>query len=194
MTCSESGSLSSGEISKVNSTERMLWFAGSAACHVILHPLSDLAIGLSPSKTITDHIIQMSGRLPYLLNYYCHSIVEWAVKHQCDKITMDDISLIEEGEFSLNVIGPLFELDPDTQCIAMQILSSAASSFTIPHVQGMAKALGQSTELSHISRVCNELRTQNIVLWKSGRYWIANEAMRRFAREAGLVGCEVYQC
>ncbi len=162
---------------------------GADARNLICQPLADLGITLKEPTQLVDYILQQSGRLPHLLQFYCQHLVELSVERKLDELSLDWLQGLESrGEFSQYFLAPLFELtDPATKRVAKAMLRSSQMRFTTSEAIEVARRFGQDLDADRVRQTCDELVIQNVLAWDGGSYRVASKALKHFANQAGLL-------
>jgi hypothetical protein len=160
----------------------------SAARDLLTRPLSDLGIQLRNTPWVLDHILQWTGRLPHLIQFYAQQLVDLSVERKVDELTANHITELEKsGAFSQYFLAPFLEIiEPKTRTLATALLRSPQPKFTTHEVLAAATQAGLSESPDWVRRTCDQLVIQNILAWEGGLYRPASVAMQRYAAEAEL--------
>ena len=163
--------------------------ADKEAKDLISLPLEELGIVLEDKAALIHRVFHHTGKLPLLIQYYCQSLVELTIDRNLSTISCALLNeLEEEGEFRQYFLSPILQLHhPDIRALALGIIATFKTSFTTAQAAELAQALGHGGDLSSVRRTCDELVVQNILVWEHANYRVANQALRRFAHQAGLL-------
>jgi hypothetical protein len=152
-------------------------------------PLTDLGFRFSDEKLVVDHVLEMTGRLPSLLQYYGTSIVDLAVRHGADVITMNLVAQLEDRlETVEHFLDPVCDLhDHEAMQLAILILRDKRTRYRPDEMTKLAEQVIGLRDPSGIIQLCNDLLIQNVLAWEDGAYRISNGALRSFAKRFGLL-------
>lgn len=160
-----------------------------SARRLILEPLTDLGFSVSEPGPLVNHVSQLTGRLPHLLQFYGQKLAELAAQESVESITMRHVESIKwDFETAQYFLSPLQDLtSPEVRLIALSLLQSGIKQFSIPGVRSLAEKQGIILDQACTIDICNELVINNVLSWNNGSFCIANEAMEHYAREMGLL-------
>jgi hypothetical protein len=164
--------------------------ADAEAQLLIRLPLDALGVSIPHDSDLIRHITDQTGRLPHLLQFYCKSLVELTVDHQSHQITAELVEELEsQGEFFMAFLGPLEELGSgESFSLAAALLRDGRDRFELAQVRDILIRLGRRDhDPISARRACDALVIHNILVWDQGGYRVANHAIRRFAKQAGLL-------
>ena len=161
----------------------------NSAKSLLLAPLAELGLSVLQPDRSAARVLQLTGRLPHLIQFYAAKLVNLAVDEGIDSISLAHIDRLtwdfETAQFFLGALkGPGLK---KTGLIAKLILASGRKQFTVPAVKMLAENRNISLDFDETINTLNDLIINNILAWNKGSFVVANEALSHFAREMGLL-------
>jgi hypothetical protein len=160
---------------------------------MIRQPMSDLGLHLGDEDRLLHYLLETTGGLPQIVQFYGAGLVNLAAARRTTEILPELIREFEEDfETAQFMLSPVYEIcEPLAQSIVRAMLADNAPGYAMADVQRIAERLGQPANPGRIANLCNDLVIQNFLTWEShGAYRLANKALRRFARRIGLLDME----
>lgn len=162
----------------------------TAAMGLILEPLSELGIRIQEQNQVVRHILRMTGCAPHLIQLYLSRLIESVLESKTRDVTQTHLDRLRwDFELAQYAVSPLQELkDPQAKALAKSLLQEAPATWTPRSIQGIAERQGLKLEIEQTISLCNQLVINHILTWKQGNYTLANEALRFYAEQLGLIG------
>jgi len=159
------------------------------ARELILKPLNDMGFKIVEPDKLIEKVLRLTGRLPYLLQFYGQKLGELAIEQNSETISMQHIEMLRWDFVTAQYfIKPLNDLeDPEVRLIGLSLLKEHSSEFSIPFVQTVAARAGLTISHTRANEVCNDLVINNVLAWSEGSYRISNEGLYYYAREMGFL-------
>jgi hypothetical protein len=157
---------------------------------LICQPMADLGITVDEDPSVLRRLLDQTGRLPHLIQYYCKHLVDLlSGRRDGTQVTHTLISELESGyEFLENLLSPLFELREErTYDVAVGLLQKGNEHFRLADVEALAARLGHTLSLREARDLCDELVVQNILMWDRLAYRLSSQALRMSAKRSGLL-------
>ncbi len=153
-----------------------------AARDLLLKPMEEMGIRYE-SQDCIDHICKMSGRLPFLLQYYSQSLVNMVADAGSDRISYEMIESFENDFETVSfLMSPLADIhDSKTKDLALALLKSKNEFFSVSHVADIADNLDMPLVPDEIFNICNELCIYGVLVYQDGVFLVANSAIRDLA-------------
>ncbi|MCA1634365.1 MAG: hypothetical protein LC802_11900 [Acidobacteria bacterium] len=164
--------------------------AGSAR-KLILLPLRDLGFRIAGQEEFLERVLSLTGRLPYLLQFYGQKLAQLALEEQTDTISLQHVETLHADFATAQYfVKPLNELrDAQTRLVGLSLLKEYRREYSIPAVQEIYERVA-GTRLSHTrtSEICNDLVINNVLAWQGpSAFRIANEGLYRYAHDMGYL-------
>jgi hypothetical protein len=160
-----------------------------AARDLILLPLRDLGFAISDLDEFLGRVLRLTGRLPYLLQFYGQKLAQIAIEENTDVISPEHIDTLQ-GDFvtAQYFIKPLNDLeDAEARLIGLSLLKECKLEFSIPFVLEVAAQAGITLTHKRAIEICNSLVISNVLAWQGSAYRIANEGLYIYARDMGYL-------
>jgi hypothetical protein len=157
---------------------------------LLLLPMRALGLSFWPEAELVRSILNRTGRLPHLIQYYAKHLVELTNDHGCDRITSDLIDELESREDFLEMfLAPLEELSGrPAYDLARALLRDGRGRFETADIRGVQGQLGRTmVDAAAVRREADELVVANLLSWDRGGYRVISPVMRDAAREAGFL-------
>jgi hypothetical protein len=160
-----------------------------SARELILLPLRHLGFNFSEEDKFLNRVLRLTGRLPYLLQFYGQKLAQIAIEENTDTISPQHIETLQ-GDFvtAQYFIKPLNDLeDAEARLIGLSLLKDYKREFSIPFVQDAAAQVGIRLSHKRTTEICNALVINNVLAWQGSTYRIANEGLYFYARDMGYL-------
>lgn len=156
---------------------------------LIVLPLADLGIALEDDSGVVRRILDRTGRLPHLIQYYCKHLVDAVASADPPRITHLLLSELERDyDFLEHVLNPLFELrDRRAYDVALGLLDGGQEHFRLADVEVLAARIGHRMSTREVKDLCDDLVVQNVLIWDRSAYRVSSPVLRAAARRSGLL-------
>jgi AAA+ ATPase superfamily predicted ATPase len=162
---------------------------------LLLEPLMDLGLALAEEKRSLEYVIEWTGRLPQLIQFYGQRLVESAVKSKVHEITHTQIEdLSHDFETKQYFLSPLDDLNrPFARLLTYCLLNDDNVTFSPAFVTGLLRKHELQIDAEEVRKVCDELVILNILAWENDTYRLANRAMRYYLSRSGTLDLDIQQ-
>ena len=166
-----------------------------SATRLLKEPLEDLGFRMEDEKSLINHVLDLTGRLPHLVQLYARRLAEILIESQEDRITRSHIDLLSwDPELSLYFLSPIEDLtNARTRRVAVSLLADSENNWTVDAVHKVAVKHGVELNSQETLRLCHELYILNILSLnpRNGVYSLAYKALRQHAAQMGLFALEL---
>jgi len=160
-----------------------------AARDLILLPCQDQGFEIVNRDEVHGHVCEMTGRLPHLLQYYGAELSKIAAARNARAISMEEVKAFEaRHETATYFAGQLrYVHHPKQRLVALLLLREHPRIWMVPEIQSLAAQESLSMTLDETNEVCDELVMHNVLMWEGGGFRVANQALRWFLDQRGLL-------
>jgi hypothetical protein len=160
------------------------------ARQLLLEPLADLGYQIDDPDRFVEGILQFTGRLPHLLQFFCRKLVEVSIREQLTVLGHKQIEVVqsdfETSQFFTSFISEQEIRDSETRLVAFLLIREKRGLVSPLDVLAIARASGLAMELSRAQEICANLLINCVLVWEGGSYRVANDAMAYYARQMGI--------
>lgn len=152
---------------------------------LLMMPLRDLGFEISDPDRLAGEVMELTGRMPNLIQLVGIKLVDRAIIEKSDVISMEHLEALKKDFFIAQFfIKPLQELrDPEARLVGLSLLSEDKSDFSVAQVQAVARREGLNLDLARTNDICLELLINNLLIWDNGSYRVATGGLPFFARK-----------
>ncbi len=156
---------------------------------LLLDPLADLGFRIDSPDELTDRVFRLTGRMPYLVQFYGERLADLAIRENTDAISVNHVELLRwDFQTAQFFTAPLFDIrEPERRLIALSLLKSRQEHITIPLVREVAAQNGVSLDHQCALDLMNEMVIDNVLAWERGAFRVANEAFIEYANQLGFL-------
>ncbi len=160
----------------------------SAARSVLTLPMTNLGLSYESESCIT-HICEMTGRMPFLLQYYAQALLAAVASHDPPVIKMDTIRTFEKDFDTLHfMMRPLWELtDTRVRKLAVALLRAHKESYAPHELSALAHVAIPDMKPDDVFDMSNTLCIHGILVHEGGRFRLANRSLRDLALKSGYL-------
>lgn len=157
-----------------------------AAMRLLVAPMDALGVRYE-SQASVHRIVDRTGGLPFMLQFYGHGLVDALVDAGLDTVSEEMVRAFEDQLATKNVIlGPLLGLNsPRLRALATQMLKSGEAVFSLARVSEIAASIGDSLTPEEAWNTCYDLCVSGILSFVDNRFGLAVPALREVTRELG---------
>ena len=166
-----------------------------AARALVLRPLRDLGFELQDETSITGQLFELTGRLPYLLQFCLRRLVEVCIVGGAKLLTPEHVRELRwDYDTAQYFTSPLSDLtDPECRLVALVLLELSPDQVDQSTVQQIAASAGLRLDQERCKEICNDLFINNILAWRGGSFRMANKALAHFTRESGYLASAIQE-
>jgi len=160
-----------------------------SASALLLDGLTDLGFRVCEPNVFTSRIFDLTGRMPHLLQFWAHQIVEAALQADTRTLSATNIDSLLAGHAMVQyAVSPLLDIDkPLNRLLAVEILRNRISSVSVHVLIELAARNGISLSARAALDACNDLLVHGVLLWDRGGFRLANTALGLAAERLGLL-------
>jgi hypothetical protein len=158
------------------------------ATELLTGPIEDLGFRLSPRREIIDKVLQLTGKLPHLLQYYGRCMVQAMIDHPGETAGQALLEKVRDSYETFTFFsGPLFETrDAKSRFVALSLLGRTPCPLRLEQIQVIVTEDGLNLSSLELWEIVNELVILNVLAWDRGAFQVANEALHYYANATEL--------
>jgi hypothetical protein len=151
---------------------------------LLVEPLAALGLQFA-HRDLVNEILDLTGQFPHLVQLYAKGLAEHAVDSGHELITREHLDAVNNDHvITQYFLSPLQDLrDPVAKLVALAALRDSRDLWTWKDIVQLVDGLAIDRAID----LCNELVINNVFMWKSGSFCLANQAMRVFGRRLGYL-------
>jgi hypothetical protein len=163
-----------------------------AARKLILQPLADLGFQISEPDQLVERIFRLTGRIPHLIQLVCKQLATSAIEEGAETISVDRFEAVK-WDFAIASVftNPLRHLansaSPESYLLALMILRDGRREFPVQAIRALAAKQDLELDSLRTEELCNDLFINNILSWNQGKYCLANEGLKFYLSERGML-------
>jgi len=157
---------------------------------LVLKPLGDLGFRVTSEDEVLAGILQLTGRLPHLLQFFLGKVANCCIDNKTEVISPEDVDTVTwDFESARFFTAPLREIQ-QKECarLALLLIEEMESGASIPEICRLAARHGLQLSEWEAFEMCSDLLINNVLAWSHGAcFRIANGALVSYASRLGLV-------
>jgi hypothetical protein len=174
-------------------TLRLSSLDSRTARDLLLLPLDELGIVFRNEDKIVNHILNMTGCIPNLIQWYGNNIAIKVIQENRRFISIEDVQFLENQFETRTYFTDVFEdiREPEVRLVALILTKAHIHKASLGKISSHIEKekvilngfLGQKT----LNETCEDLVIHNVLRWDGDSYSLANSALHHFASQAGYI-------
>ncbi len=164
-----------------------------SARRLVENPLKALGFRILDPDDLVEYLFRMSGRLPHMLQFYGRRLASLAIEQGSDTISSEQAELLADDLETANYFAsPLFNVkDKQSRYLALVLVEADFGRVSASALQDLASRQGLDITPERALEICNDLVLNNVLAWRNGAYFVANEALAFYTRKLGVLQSEL---
>jgi hypothetical protein len=160
-----------------------------SARKLLIEPLADMGARFADDRALVDWILQLTGRLPQLIQYFGGKLAKLICGSDSVFITRDHIESIRISEEATDLfMSPVRDVkDPLAELVALLVVERGIQKVDPGLVANLARGACIEVDAPWALRICDDLLLSNFLAWTKSGYQVANLATALRVKETGYL-------